>query len=95
MKKDLHILEGPNGTAELSPNEAILLAGLARAAGQPLAPWQIAELLGLGEQLPSAPALEMRIARLRKKLVTAGGSSSSIRALYNRGYLLGCKVVID
>lgn len=95
LKKDLHILEGPNGTAELSPNEAILLAGLARAAGQPLAPWQIAELLGLGEQLPSAPALEMRIARLRKKLVTAGGSSSSIRALYNRGYLLGCKVVID
>ena len=94
LRPDRHILEGVNGIVDLSPNETILLAGLVRAAGQPLAPWQLAELLGFSEELPTAAALEMRIARLRKKLITAGAASPGIRAAYNRGYMLCCNVLI-
>ena len=94
LRPDRHVLEGVNGTVDLSPNETILLAGLVRAAGQPLAPWQLAELLGFSEELPTAAALEMRIARLRKKLITAGAASPGIRAAYNRGYMLCCNVLI-
>ena len=43
LRPDRHVLEGPSGIADLSPNETTLLAGLVRAAGQPLAPWQLAE----------------------------------------------------
>ena len=42
-----------------------------------------------GDELPTAAALEMRIARLRKKLIAAG-----IRAVYNRGYMLCSKILI-
>ncbi len=94
LRPDRHILEGVNGIVDLSPNETILLAGLVRAAGQPLAPWQLAELLGFSEELPTAAALEMRIARLRKKLITAGAASPGIRAAYNRGYMLCCNILI-
>ena len=94
LRPDRHVLEGVNGIVDLSPNETILLAGLVRAAGQPLAPWQLAELLGFSVELPTAAALEMRIARLRKKLITAGAASPGIRAAYNRGYMLCCNILI-
>ena len=95
LRPDSHALEGPHGIADLSPNETMLLAGLVRAAGQPLAPWQLAELLGLGDAHPTAAALEMRIARLRKKLISAGAASHGIRSVYNRGYILCCKILIS
>ena len=90
-----HVLKGLNGIVNLGPNETILLAGLVRAGGQPLAPWQLAELLGLSDALPTAAALEMRIARLRKKLISAGAASPGIRSVYNRGYILCCKILIS
>jgi DNA-binding response OmpR family regulator len=91
-----HVLEGPAGAVDLSPNELVLLAGLVRAAGQPLARWQLAELLGSGEELPSAATIEMRMARLRKKLATASGTeTTSIRAIYGRGYQLAITVLLD
>lgn len=95
LRLDRHALEGPAGTADLNPNETLLLAGLVRAAGEPLAPWQIAEVLGAGDDLPSAAALEMRIARLRKKLTAVGAAPPCIRAVYNRGYVLSSMVLID
>ena len=90
-----HVLKGLNGIVNLGPNETILLAGLVRAGGQPLAPWQLAELLGFSNKLPTAAALEMRIARLRKKLISGGAAPPAIQAAYNRGYTLCCKVLID
>jgi DNA-binding response OmpR family regulator len=95
LRSDRQVLEGPAGTADLSPNESILLAGLIRAAGQPLARWQLAELLGSGETLPSAATMEMRMARLRKKLAMAGAAPPYIRAIYGRGYMLNCTVLLD
>jgi len=89
------LLQGPKTTVHLTPSETALLAGLVRAANQPLARWQLGELLGAGDDLPSDAMLEMRIARLRKKLTAAGAESPSIRAVHKRGYVLSCTVVLE
>lgn len=90
-----HILTGPKDTFHLNPTETTLLAGLARAAGQPLARWQIAELLGSGEELPSDGMLEMRIVRLRKRMIETGAEPPAIKAVHKKGYVLCCKVVLN
>ena len=89
-----HQLRGPQTTVELTASESCLLAGLARAAGQPMSRWQLAELLGTGDSLPSDAMLEMRIARLRKKLHAAGADLPAIRAMHKRGYILTCDVAL-
>lgn len=91
---DRFSLEGPLKTVELTLSETALLAGLARAGAQPLARWQLAELLGAGDDLPSDAMLEMRIARLRKKLVTAGAEAQAIRSVHKKGYLLSCRLAL-
>jgi DNA-binding response OmpR family regulator len=94
LQVDRHVLQGPNTSVTLNPSETALLAGLVRAAGQPLARWQMAELLGMGKELPSDAMLEMRIARLRKRLAAAGAATPAIKALHKRGYVLSCPVVL-
>jgi len=89
-----HELKGSTGNVNLTPSETTLLAGLVRAAGQPLARWQMAELLGAGSDLPSDAMLEMRVARLRKKLVAVGADAPAIRAMHKRGYVLSCGVIL-
>lgn len=91
---DRHTLEGPLGTVSLTASETTLLAALVRSAGEPLAPWQMAELLGAGTDFPTAAALEMRIARLCKKLSTAGAEPPGIRSVYSRGYALSSRVLL-
>jgi len=88
------VLQGPLATVTLTPSETAILAGLVRAANQPLARWQLAELLGAGDELPSDAMLEMRIARLRKKLTAAGADAQPIRAVHKRGYVLSCEVFL-
>jgi DNA-binding response OmpR family regulator len=89
------LLTGPQGSAELTGGEAGLLAALARAPGQSLERWQVAEASGTGDEQPSAATLEMRIARLRKKLEAAGAEPPTIKALHKRGYTLCCPIVLD
>jgi len=89
-----HKVCGPQATIELTPGESSVLASLVKAAGQPLARWQLAELLGAGESLPSDAMLEMRVARLRKKLHAAGADLPAIRAMRKHGYVLSCEVVL-
>jgi DNA-binding response OmpR family regulator len=55
--------------------------------------WQLMEILGTGDESPSTSALEMRIARLRKKLVRVGAESPTIKSLHKAGYTL-CKDVV-
>ena len=89
-----HLLKGPAATVELTPSETSLLAALVRAAGQPLSRWQLAELLGSGNELYSDAMLEMRITRLRKRLTAAGAGAPAIRAMHKKGYVLSCCVVL-
>lgn len=92
------LLTGPHGDAELTAGEAALLSALIRAPGQTLERWQLAEIIGSGnveEVQPSAATLEMRITRLRKKLVKAGAEQPSIKALRSQGYKLCSSVIIE
>ena len=72
----------------LSPAETAMLAALSRAPGQRLAYWQIAETLGLDLQNYPKASLEVRIVRLRKKLVEAGAEANCIEAVRGHGYQL-------
>jgi len=72
----------------LTALEVRLLTGLARAPGQRLAQFQLAELLGQDGDAYNKRVLEVRIARLRKKLIDAGASADCIKALRNEGYQL-------
>ena len=72
----------------LSAAETTLLVAFSRAPGQRLAYWQTAETLGLDLQTYAKASLEVRIVRLRKKLVVAGAEPSCIEAVRSHGYQL-------
>lgn len=72
----------------LSAAETAMLAAFSRAPGQRLAYWQIAETLGLDLQNYPKASLEVRIVRLRKKLVEAGAEANCIEAVRGHGYQL-------
>lgn len=79
-------LEFDNKSATLTDPETRILAALARAAGQRLEKWQLLEIAGSDDF--SKGALEVRMARLRKKLSHIGLPAHSIRAIRNFGYQL-------
>lgn len=72
----------------LSAAETAMLAAFSRAPGQRVAYWQIAETLGLDLLNYPKSSLEVRIVRLRKKLVESGAEASSIEAIRSHGYQL-------
>ena len=86
-------LVGPSAKTGLTTGEQAILSALALAPGQTLERWQLMEILGTGEESPSPSALEMRIARLRKKLVRVGAESPTIKSLHKVGYTL-CRDVV-
>ena len=91
----LHLV-GPDGMVDLTASDVQILCALARAPGQCLERWQLAEIIGAGtENMPTAATMEMRIARLRKKLANAGAAQPSIKALHKVGYTLCCPVVLQ
>lgn len=90
------VLTGLHGTVELTTGEAVVLIALARAPGLALERWQLIELMGRGRSTPASPAsLEMRVARLRKKLAQAGAEPPCIQALHKTGYALGHPVLLQ
>ena len=89
-------LVGHKGVVQLSAGDTQILSALLRAPGRHLQRWQLAAIIGLGkDDAPSAGTLEMRMARLRKKLVSAGAPSPCIKAARNSGYTLCCPVTVQ
>ncbi len=76
----------------LNAAEIAMLVAFSRAPGQRLAYWQIAETLGLDLQSYPKSSLEVRIVRLRKKLIEAGAEANCIEAVRGHGYQL-CMMV--
>lgn len=72
----------------LSAGETAMLAAFSRAPGQRIAYWQLAETLGLDLENYAKASLEVRIVRLRKKLVEAGAQASCLEAVRGHGYQL-------
>ena len=87
-------LSGAAGVVPVQESEANLLSAFARAPGQRLETWQLAEILGGSDQESSKSSIEVRITRLRKKLRDCGADADCIRALRGVGYQLCVPVVI-
>lgn len=81
-------LRGGRDQAMLTFAEVQLLSGLARAAGGVLERWQIASILDIDIDNSTTASLEMRVARLRRKMTEASGNEAPIRAVRGVGYKL-------
>lgn len=87
------LLTGPAGTTRLTQPEVLLLTALSRAPQRELEHWQVAAHLGGGEEI-SKENLEVRLGRLRKKLVACGAEAPVIQSLRGIGYRLTTPVEI-
>jgi len=87
-------LNGPAGPVRLTSSEEVLLTAFARAPSGRLESWQLLELLGLESIESSKTSLEIRITRLRKKLVQAGVQGRSLESIRNVGYQLHVPVQV-
>lgn len=87
-------LRGPKGEESLQHHEFKLLSALARAPQQTLELWQVAQHLGQAEDSFSKASMEVRVARLRRKLADVSGVDNPIRALRKTGYRLCVSVMI-
>ena len=82
------ILSGPLGTCTLVAAESTVLTALARAPDQQLEVWQLLELLNLDLETYTKSTFEVRLARLRKKLVQVGAEKASLRVIERGVYRL-------
>jgi DNA-binding response OmpR family regulator len=80
-------VSGPAYSARLTQAEQVLLAAFARAAQHSLEHWQVAAHLGQGEEL-SKENLEVKLGRLRKKLIACGAPAAVIQSIRGVGYQL-------
>ncbi len=82
------LLLGPLGQCPLVSAEFTILTALARAPDQQLEVWQLLELIGLDLDSYTKSSFEVRMVRLRKKLVEVGAEKSSLRAVQRGMYRL-------
>ncbi len=87
-ERQMRIGRPGQGGAALSAHETAILVAFSRAPGQRLASWQLAETLGLDLATYPKASLEVRIVRLRKKLIEAGADSGCIASVRGEGYQL-------
>lgn len=78
------LLKGPKAQAALTQSEVVILGALARAPDTVLEHWQVAQQLSAD----SKESQEVRIGRLRKKLIACGAEAPAIKAIRNQGYKL-------
>jgi DNA-binding response OmpR family regulator len=84
---------GPEGQTRLTQPEIALLAAFSRSPQQSLEHWQAAIHLGQGEVI-NKDALEVRVGRLRKKLVACCPGPVAIQSLRGFGYKLCVPVIV-
>lgn len=82
------VLSGPLGETSVTDTESAILTALARAPSQRLEIWQILEMLGINMDTYNKSTFEVRIARLRKKILMVGADKSSLRVVRMSGYQL-------
>lgn len=81
-------LKGTGYETRLAKSEIDLLVAISRAPENRLANFQIAEFLGQQEDNYNKASLEVRLARLRKKLIEAGAPADCLKVIRNEGYQL-------
>lgn len=85
-------LTGPAGEQGLSADEAVVLAAMVRAPDQQLENWQLLELLQIESTAKDKARIEVRLSRLRKKLLLVGAAPECLQPMRGAGYQL-CVVV--
>lgn len=86
-------LAGPACEVRLNQSEVVLLAAFARVAQQTLERWQVAAHLGNGEAI-SRENLDVKLGRLRKKLLVCGVAPPAIQSLRGLGYKLCSQIKV-
>jgi len=86
-------IAGPAATVALSASETELLVEFVRAPDGRLETGRLASITGRDGAVSKA-AIEVRIVRLRKKMLVAGASGQPINAVRNLGYQLSALLVI-
>lgn len=86
--------QGPENIIRLTDSESALLSAFARAPSNSLEHWQVAQHLS-GETNITKDNLEVKVGRLRKKIISAGIESPAIQSLRNHGYKLCFKVMLS
>jgi len=81
-------LQGPVDTVELNTAEAAVLAGLMRSPHRSLDNFQISTLMGQAEDQYNKASIEIRLVRLRKKLIAVGADPGCLQAQRGVGYQL-------
>ncbi len=84
-------LSGPTERIALSAAEVELLAEFARAPSNRLEISRIASLIG-GDAGVSKAAIEVRIVRLRKKMIAAGAPGQPINVVRSHGYQMSIRL---
>ncbi len=82
------LLHGPQGTIVISRSELQMLSAFSTSAGQQLEYWQLMELLGHTPDEFRKATLEVKVVRLRKKLIEVGAGLRCLRAVRLVGYQL-------
>lgn len=81
-------LQYQNRWVDIQAHEAVLLAGMSRAALQRLTHAEVLGLYGWPDDLQHRKAAEVRLVRLRKKIVELGLAAPAIKAVRKVGYQL-------
>lgn len=81
-------LIGPSGLIHVSDIEQQILSAFAQAPSHRIEHAQMFEICGKKGVEPSKAAIEVQIARLRKKLESAGASAPTIKSIRGIGYQL-------
>lgn len=87
------LARGPSGEARLTQPEVLLLAAFSRVSQQCLERWQVASHLGQGEDI-SRENMDVKLGRLRKKLIACGVEPPAIQSMRGVGYRLCCAIVV-
>lgn len=94
LNTSLMRIEGPVTQAGLTQAEVVLLGAMARAVDCKLEHWQVAQHLSGGQDI-SKDSVEVRLGRLRKKLVACGAELPAIKVIRGEGYKLCCNVKVQ
>jgi DNA-binding response OmpR family regulator len=80
-------ISGPTDSARVTQAEQVLLAAFSRAAQQSLEHWQVAVHLAKDDAV-SKDNIEVKLGRLRKKLIACGAPAPAIQSIRGCGYRL-------
>jgi DNA-binding response OmpR family regulator len=81
-------LTGTGTEQRLSADEAVVLAAFTRAPDQRLENWQLLELLKIEATGNDKARVEVRVSRLRKKLLQSGAAPDCLQPVRGTGYQL-------